>query len=603
MKIKIIFNAFFTLAFALSGHAEPSDPGVPSPSWTKNLVICEIATKGFTSPNGPESGTFKSLEAKVPYLQKGGITGVWLTGHSLSDPKHFYNIWNQYACKDPFALDPSLGSPEDFKGLIAAFHKAGIHVFVDVIAHGLMPDSPVIKQHPDWFSGGDWGMTNYNWGARNPGLDQWWVNGWVNTVRQYGVDGFRVDLGLYRPDLWLQIREQCAGMSHPIVIFSEAFQLVPGTTDFCQKHMRVSETDAVVTLTSAARDMASLIHSNYGANETAATFKLTLGYADGTSIDFMQGAQFSLLDNRDDKVGRTGAEADGGPDYHFKVTTRRAGLTPSSIRLESGPDLQWRWPADGVHWVAKAISAAPDGTLEIAASLPDDKHQKGQFGCIDLSCHDNGWEGSAPGKNPYIARGSRSTMGYAALFAPAIPIFMSGEEFDCDYRPLPTLSTKCFNPPVQPGEGRWLYGSWIDWSQLNQPRQRAMLQDVSRMLAIRKAHPVLAAERISETPHIAALPVKGDNASTLPVPYVRWDDKEAIVIVGNPTDKPVQLLLDLDMTKLDWSCRQITIEDLWTEGKIVNVSVTDGMATIPAQLGPDKTPRGGLSVLSLKPVK
>jgi len=600
--MKIIISAFLTLAFALSGRAEPNAPGPSSPPWTKDLVICEIATKGYTSPNGPESGTFKSLAAKVPYLQKLGITGVWLTGHSLSDPKQFYNIWNQYACEDPFKLDPTLGGPEDFKSLITAFHQAGIHVFLDVIAHGVMHDSPLIKQHPDWFSGGSWGMTDYNWGVRNPALDQWWVNGWVDTVRRYGVDGFRVDLGLYRPDLWLQIRRRCAELGHPIVICPEATQLIPGTTDFCQKYLKVSENDAVVTVTSAAHDLAGLIHSNYG-NETAALqFKLTLGYADGTTLHFTPGPQFSMLDQRGDGVGRTHAEADGLPDFHFKVTAGRVGQTPASILLESGPDLQWRWPADGVHWVAKVMSAAPDGALEIAASTLDDKFPQGQFGVMDLSCHDNGWEGSALGQNPYVAQGSRCIMGYAALFAPAIPIFMSGEEFDCDYRPLPTLSPRLFGAS-KPGEGRWLYGSWIDWSQLNQPRQRAMLEDVSRMLAIRKAHPVLAADLISEIPHIAAVPVKGDIASTLPVPYVRWDDKEAIVIVGNPTDKPVQLLLELDTTKLGWNCRQIALKDLWTEGKVVKVPVTGGMVTIPVQLGPDKTPRGGLSVLSLKPVK
>ena len=82
-------------------------PATVAPDWTKDLVMYEIAPKGFTSPNGVSSdgagsGTFKSLEAKVrdpknapthasrltplriatqvPYLKALGITGVWLAG-------------------------------------------------------------------------------------------------------------------------------------------------------------------------------------------------------------------------------------------------------------------------------------------------------------------------------------------------------------------------------------------------------------------------------------------------------------------------------------------------------------------------------------------
>ena len=48
-----------------------------SPEWMKDLIIYEIATKGFTSPKGPESGTFSSLQAKLSYLEELGITGIW----------------------------------------------------------------------------------------------------------------------------------------------------------------------------------------------------------------------------------------------------------------------------------------------------------------------------------------------------------------------------------------------------------------------------------------------------------------------------------------------------------------------------------------------
>jgi len=58
---------------------------IDAPEYLERLIIYEIATKSFTSPNGPESGTFASMEEKLPYLEELGINAVWLTGHPLCD--------------------------------------------------------------------------------------------------------------------------------------------------------------------------------------------------------------------------------------------------------------------------------------------------------------------------------------------------------------------------------------------------------------------------------------------------------------------------------------------------------------------------------------
>ena len=60
-------------------------PSTAAPAWTQDMVVYEIAPKGFTSPNGTGatgdgSGTFRSLQGRVPYLADLGITAVWLAG-------------------------------------------------------------------------------------------------------------------------------------------------------------------------------------------------------------------------------------------------------------------------------------------------------------------------------------------------------------------------------------------------------------------------------------------------------------------------------------------------------------------------------------------
>ncbi len=175
------------------------------PKWARDLVIYEIATKGFTSPNGPESGTFRSLMEKMNYLEELGINAIWLTGHSLSDPKHFYGVWTQYACVEPGKLDPSLGTEQDFKEMIAEAHRRGIRVFLDTIEHGVMNYSPLIQEHPNWFKGGSWGMTDYDWHGEHPDLDEWWIRTWTMAALDWGVDWCRCDCGVRRPELWLEI--------------------------------------------------------------------------------------------------------------------------------------------------------------------------------------------------------------------------------------------------------------------------------------------------------------------------------------------------------------------------------------------------------------
>ena len=104
---------------------------IDAPDYLERLIIYEIATKCFTSPDGPESGTFASMEERLPYLEELGINAVWLTGHQLCDKSHFYNIWTEYACIRPDCIDPGLGTEAEFRHLIEKAHSRGDEGFGD----------------------------------------------------------------------------------------------------------------------------------------------------------------------------------------------------------------------------------------------------------------------------------------------------------------------------------------------------------------------------------------------------------------------------------------------------------------------------------------
>jgi hypothetical protein len=155
-------------------------PALLPPSWVRNLSIYEINPRGFTSPagvgangtcrvdasgnstkGGCGSGTWRSLaEQGLPHLAKLGVTGLWIAGSGVADA-HFFGIWSTYASVDPSRLDPVLGTEEDFKSMVEAAHSLGIRVFLDVTTHGLVNGSPLTDEHPEWFLGGKWAMTDF----------------------------------------------------------------------------------------------------------------------------------------------------------------------------------------------------------------------------------------------------------------------------------------------------------------------------------------------------------------------------------------------------------------------------------------------------------
>ena len=217
------------------------DPGAPS--WTKNMVLYQFNPRGFTSPNGVGdgngSGTFQSAEAMLPYLHHLGVNAIWLSGFNTAT-NYFFNIWSVYATFDPSTIDPSLGTPADFRAFVDAAHANGIHVLLDATSAGLVEtdttpagvveQNPIIQEHPDWFAGElESGYMLYNWS--NPNFRAWYEKVWSDYVTQYGVDGFRVDVGTENEGVWDQVRATAAASGHPVAIFGEGYHY-----DFAEEH-------------------------------------------------------------------------------------------------------------------------------------------------------------------------------------------------------------------------------------------------------------------------------------------------------------------------------------------------------------------------------
>jgi hypothetical protein len=494
----VITGLLLLLATASVAQAAADRP----PPWTKDLTIYQVNPRAYTSPNGVGdghgSGTFDSLAERMPYLEKLGINAVWMSGFQLAND-HFYGIWSNYAVINPRIIDPVLGTEQDFKELIDTAHRHGIRVFLDVISHGVVNDSPLVEEHPDWFIGRNqppWNMADYDYA--NPEFRKWWIDTWVDYATRFGVDGYRVDVNLeaYSPadprryanggpwgvKVWDEITERMERAGKPIVVYGET------------------------------------------------------------------------------------------EDYQFGQHTTTCGNNTGN---------------DGFPYDERRHRCTTDVPGDFARTTQ-------RFTTIQLSCHDEGYLAAKGDFHYFRANGSRYKFAYAMAFAPRIPVFFGGEEFNARQVQLPEVEMGLYGGGPT---GAWLYAAQIQWSDLEDPERAAMLRDVQTIFAIKRRHPdLLHADR--EAAKLVAVLADGEG----PKPYARFEPgREAIVVAGNDTRGDVERRLTVPLKEMGLDGRgRYRVTDLATGESEVRAEAE--LADLPVRIGADYTPGGGYRALKVEPV-
>ncbi len=204
------------------------------------------------APKAGQHGTFKDVEARLPYVASMGFDVLYLppihpiglnyrkgknnaTTATPSDPGSPWGIGSQEGGHK--AIHPQLGTLEDFRRLLAKAKEQGIELALDV-AYQCSPDHPYVKEHRQWFRIRPDGTVQY---AENPPKkyqdiyplefenDEWrdlWeelksvILYWV----QQGVHIFRVDNPHTKPFAFWEWMIGEVRRDHPDVIFlAEAF--------------------------------------------------------------------------------------------------------------------------------------------------------------------------------------------------------------------------------------------------------------------------------------------------------------------------------------------------------------------------------------------
>lgn len=251
--MKIFLTTLFVIATAVSviylascksEKAKTTEESTPAetvgfekprvPDWHKNATIYEVNLRHFT----PE-GTFKSFESHIPRLKEMGIDILWfMPVHPISEKNRKGELGSPYAVADYKAVNPDMGTMNDFKNMVKAIHGAGMYAIIDWVPNHTGWDNPWITEHPDWYTqdkdgniidpidyntGKSWGWTdvadlNYD----VPEMRLAMIDAMKFWVTDVGIDGFRVDVAHGVPvDFWEQWSDAMYAIE-PLFMLAEA---------------------------------------------------------------------------------------------------------------------------------------------------------------------------------------------------------------------------------------------------------------------------------------------------------------------------------------------------------------------------------------------
>lgn len=197
-----------------------------SADWIQDGVIYEINTRAF-SP----AGNFQGIIDRLDDLQRLGATILWLMPiHPNGQLRKKGTLGSPYAVRDYYAIEPSFGTPEDFRRLVQETHNRHMKIIIDVVANhtawdSVMMDRPgfysqdgqgnIIPPNPDWV---DVAHLNYS----NPDLRRYMTTMLQHWLTEYDLDGFRCDVaGLVPTSWWDETRDALDQVKSDIVMLAE----------------------------------------------------------------------------------------------------------------------------------------------------------------------------------------------------------------------------------------------------------------------------------------------------------------------------------------------------------------------------------------------
>ncbi|MGK5498695.1 glycoside hydrolase family 13 protein [Streptomyces sp. URMC 125] len=109
----------------------------PARDWWRDAVIYQVYVRSFLDSTGDGIGDLAGVRAGLPYLRKLGVDGIWLSPFYPS-PQHDHG----YDVADYLDVDPVYGDLAEFDRLVAAAHRLGLKVVIDIVPNHCSSEHP-----------------------------------------------------------------------------------------------------------------------------------------------------------------------------------------------------------------------------------------------------------------------------------------------------------------------------------------------------------------------------------------------------------------------------------------------------------------------------
>ncbi len=198
-----------------------------TPDWAKDAVIYQINTRQYS-----DVGNFDAVKADLPRIKALGVDILWFMPiHPIGEVKRKGSMGSPYAVKDFQAINPELGTLEDFRALVDAAHGQDMKVIIDWVANHTAWDNHLIDDHPDWYTRNadgdmqhpedtDW-LDVADLDYSKQGLRDYMAESLLYWVKEVGIDGYRCDVaGMVPTDFWEDVRPQLDAVK-PVFMLAE----------------------------------------------------------------------------------------------------------------------------------------------------------------------------------------------------------------------------------------------------------------------------------------------------------------------------------------------------------------------------------------------
>lgn len=227
-----------------------------APKWTKNTIWYQIFPERFANGNEkispknvqpwgthPERDNFMGgdlygLYNKLEYLEKLGITGIYLCPIFYGESNHKYDTISYYD------IDPHFGDKEIFKKLVEKAHSKGIKIMLDAVFNHVGSEHPFWKdvlknrensKYVSWFvinrfnSDGTIDYETFANVKKMPKLNveypecrEYLLQVAEYWIKEFDIDGWRLDVcNEIDHKFWREFRERCKKIKKDIYILGE----------------------------------------------------------------------------------------------------------------------------------------------------------------------------------------------------------------------------------------------------------------------------------------------------------------------------------------------------------------------------------------------